>query len=131
MRVPSWSALLNRNAALMRKAAGPLGQRSRPPPGAGTWLMGLVMAPDGLRRYYLFRPAGVRFGESLPLLVMLHGCHQDARTFAASTRMNSLAAKERFLVLYPEQPRLANAQGCWHWFDQQQGRAQSEAAWIM
>ena len=131
MKVPSWAALLNRNAALLRQAARPLGERYRPPPGAGSWLMGLVMAADGPRRYYLFRPAGVRFGEKLPLLVMLHGCHQDARTFAASTRMNSLAAKERFLVLYPEQPRLANAQGCWHWFDLRGGRAQGEVAWIM
>lgn len=127
----TWAALLNRNAALVRAAGRSLGARYRPPPGDGSWLMGLVMAADGPRRYYLFRPAGARFGEKLPLLVMLHGCHQDARTFAASTRMNGMAARERFLVLYPEQPRLANAQGCWHWFDTHSGRAQAEMAWIL
>jgi poly(hydroxyalkanoate) depolymerase family esterase len=131
MKSPSWAALLNRNAALVRQATRPLRERSRPPAGAGSWLMGLVMAADGPRRYYLFRPAGVRFGERLPLLVMLHGCHQDAKSFADSTRMNALATRERFLVLYPEQPRLSNPQGCWNWFDTQSGRAFAEAAWIM
>ncbi|KQY90780.1 phospholipase [Pelomonas sp. Root1444] len=89
------------------------------------------MSEAGPRRYWLFRPVGVRFGEKLPLMVMLHGCHQDAKSFAASTRMNAVAARERFLVLYPEQPRLANAQGCWNWFETQSGRAYGEAAWIM
>ena len=74
----------------------------------------------------------VRFGSRrLPLMVMLHGCHQDARSFAASTRMNVVAARERFLVLYPEQDRLSNSQGCWNWFDTQSGRAYGEAALIM
>ena len=131
MKPPSWAALLNRNAALLRQATQPLRERRQPPAGAGSWLMGMVMAADGPRRYYLFRPAGVRFGERLPLLVMLHGCHQDAKSFADSTRMNAVATRERFLVLYPEQPRLCNAQGCWNWFDTQSGRAFGEAAWIM
>jgi len=64
-------------------------------------------------------------------MVMLHGCGQDAKTFAASTRMNVVAARERFLVLYPEQDRLSNANGCWNWFDTRSGRAGGEAALIM
>jgi poly(hydroxyalkanoate) depolymerase family esterase len=131
MKPPSWAALLHRNAALFKQATEPLRERHRPPSGAGSWLLGMVMAADGPRRYYLFRPAGVRFGERLPLLVMLHGCHQDAKSFADSTRMNAVATRERFLVLYPEQPRLCNAQGCWNWFETQSGRAFGEAAWIM
>jgi poly(hydroxyalkanoate) depolymerase family esterase len=62
---------------------------------------------------------------------MLHGCGQDANSFAASTRMNRIAMRERFLVLYPEQDRLANGQGCWNWFDTKTGRAYGEAALIM
>ncbi|MFG6460474.1 alpha/beta hydrolase family esterase [Roseateles sp. DXS20W] len=131
MKPPSWGALLNRQATLLRRAAQPLRQRHQSPAGAGSWLTGAVLTTGGPRRYGLFRPDGVRFGEKLPLLVMLHGCQQDAKRFAASTRMNRLAARERFLVLYPEQPRLANAQGCWNWFDTQGGRAWAEAAWIM
>ncbi|RZL37490.1 MAG: PHB depolymerase family esterase [Rubrivivax sp.] len=131
MKQVSWASLLNRQAALLRSATRPLRERRKPPAGEGSWLMGSVMTTAGPRRYWLFRPAGVRFGEKLPLMVMLHGCHQDAKSFAASTRMNQLAARERFLVLYPEQPRLANAQGCWNWFDTRSGVALAEAAWIM
>lgn len=43
--------------------------------------------------------------ESLPLLVILHGCGQDAEALAASSRMNTTAARERFFVLYPERFR--------------------------
>lgn len=84
-----------------------------------------------MRRFRLYRPPHVTPDERLPLLVMLHGCGQDADAFAASTRMNRVASRERFLVLYPEQDRLANAQGCWNWFDTASGRAQGEAALIM
>lgn len=130
-RQPSWAALLGRQARLLKQASRPLRQRREAPPGDGSWLTGSVLSGRGPRYYWLFRPAGVRFGEKLPLLVMLHGCHQDAKSFAASTRMNRLAARERFLVLYPEQPRLANAQGCWNWFDTRSGAATDEADWIL
>jgi poly(hydroxyalkanoate) depolymerase family esterase len=64
-------------------------------------------------------------------MVMLHGCAQDANGFAASTRMNRVAQRERFLVLYPEQDRLVNPQGCWNWYDTHSGRAFGEAALIL
>lgn len=53
----------------------------------------------------------------MPLLVMLHGCGQDARGFAEGSRMNELANAHRFIVLYPEQSRSAHPLGCWRWFD--------------
>lgn len=106
-------------------------EKRRPPRGAGDWIAGLAMGAAGARRYRLYRPAGVPFGERLPLMVMLHGCGQDAKSFAQSTRMNAIAARERFLVLYPEQDRLANAQGCWNWFDTRTGRAYGEADLIL
>ena len=76
--------------------------------------------------YRLFVPPGVRRGERLPLLVMLHGCSQNVEAFAASTRMNQIAARERFVVLYPEQNKLANLQDCWNWHQTRSGRAQHE-----
>ena len=103
----------------------------KPPPGPGDWIPGVVIGAAGARRYRLYRPPGARLGERLPLMVMLHGCGQDARSFATSTRMNRIAARQRFAVLYPEQDRLANAQGCWNWFDTRSGQAQGEAALIM
>lgn len=97
----------------------------------GDWSAGVALGPAGMRRYRLFRPPGVQAGERLPLLVMLHGCGQSADDFAASTRMNRLASRARFLVLYPEQDRLANAQRCWNWYETRHGRAQAEAALIL
>jgi poly(hydroxyalkanoate) depolymerase family esterase len=116
--------------ALLRAMQPALGTQ-RPPPGAGDWLAGVAIGAAGMRHYRLFRPPGVALGERLPMLVMLHGCGQDAKAFAASTRMNVIASRQRFFVLYPEQDRMANAQGCWNWFDTRSGRAHGEASLLM
>ena len=105
--------------------------KRRAPVAQGDWIAGLAMGPNGMRRYHLYRPPGVHFSERLPLMVMLHGCGQDAVSFAHSTRMNQLATRERFFVLYPEQDRRANAHGCWNWFDTRSGLAYAEAAIVM
>ncbi|MBB4224081.1 PHB depolymerase family esterase [Variovorax sp. 375MFSha3.1] len=108
-------------------------KRLKPPPGRGDWLSGVAVGPGGARGYHLFRPAGLelKLGERLPLMVMLHGCGQTGRDFAASTRMNALAVRQRFLVLYPEQDRIAHPQGCWNWYERRSGKADAEAATLM
>jgi len=88
---------------------------------------GFAISKSGARRYRLFKPPGVHRHEQLPLVVLLHGCGQDASGLSASSRMNRIAERERFLVLYPEQDRIANPQGCWNWYDTRNGRAQAEA----
>lgn len=98
---------------------------------SGDWSAGMALGPTGMRRYRLFRPPDMEVGERLPLLVMLHGCGQDASGFADSTRMNLLARRERFLVLYPEQDRLSSAQRCWNWYDTRSGRAQAESTLVL
>lgn len=118
-------------ARALVRAVVPKSVRAAPPPGAGSWTLGVVFGTAGARRYRLYRPPGIGPGERLPLLVMLHGCGQDANSFAASTRMNRVAQRERFLVLYPEQDRLAHAQGCWNWYDIDSGRAYGEVALIL
>ncbi|MGH8308643.1 MAG: extracellular catalytic domain type 1 short-chain-length polyhydroxyalkanoate depolymerase [Steroidobacteraceae bacterium] len=67
--------------------------------------------------YRLHLPDGAARRGRLPLLVMLHGCQQEARSFAEGTRMDALADRHGFIVLYPEQSRRANRFGCWNWFD--------------
>ena len=81
---------------------------------------------SGGRDYKLFVPqqAGAR---PLPLVVMLHGCTQDADDFATGTAMNDAAQARGFFVLYPEQSARANPQRCWNWFKhshQQHGRGE-------
>ena len=104
---------------------------SSPAPGAGSWTRGVAVGATGARQFRLYRPPGVGAGQRVPLLVMLHGCGQDAASFAASTRMNRIAQRECFAVLYPEQDRRANLQGCWNWFDTASGRARAEAELLM
>jgi poly(hydroxyalkanoate) depolymerase family esterase len=143
IRKSPWAKVFERSVANMTRQTLKAGARAaeqtlklaaekhKAPAGDGDWISGLAIGAAGMRRYRLYRPPEVRFGERLPLVVMLHGCGQDAKSFAQSTRMNRIAARERFLVLYPEQDRLANAQGCWNWFDTRSGRAYAEAELIM
>jgi poly(hydroxyalkanoate) depolymerase family esterase len=118
------------------KAKARVPARSKPavravPGAAKEWLSGTAVGPTGARRFRLYRPPGAASTERLPVLVMLQGCGQDAQGFADSTRMNALARREGFLVLYPEQDHFSNPQGCWNWYDTRNGRAQAELVLIL
>ena len=69
-----------------------------------------------VRHYKLFVPAAAAAGTPLPLVVLLHGCSQNPDDFAAGTGINTLAAQQGVLVLYPEQNQTGNANRCWNWF---------------
>jgi poly(hydroxyalkanoate) depolymerase family esterase len=84
--------------------------------------------PAGSLAYRLYVPADHE-GQELALVLMLHGCSQDPEDFALGTRMNDLAEEFGLIVAYPHQPRLANPQGCWNWFDRRhQNRGSGEPA---
>ncbi|MCX2863426.1 PHB depolymerase family esterase [Paucibacter sp. PLA-PC-4] len=80
------------------------------------FLPGSYTGAAGTRAYKLYVPPGYQQGQSLPLVLMLHGCSQDPDDFARGTGMNEAARAQGFLVLYPAQTKHANSSGCWNWF---------------
>lgn len=110
--VPEWATRLH---ATLRSPHGGLGGLSMPMPeqarsdiwAGGQFLDGSYISQAGTRTYKLYIPNGYR-GQALPLVVMLHGCTQTPEDFAAGTRMNVLAERELFLVVYPAQAITAN-----------------------
>jgi poly(hydroxyalkanoate) depolymerase family esterase len=116
-------------------------QRVLPKPQGPAWMRGEYVEARGrglLGRnrsrelsYRLFLPARNEVTERLPLLVMLHGCTQDALQFAEGSRMNALAAAAGIAVLYPEQRQRANALRCWNWFDPEVIAGESETALLL
>ena len=105
--------LPSRDPGGLRRLHPPMSPVVKPPPGRFDAFSYTNAA--GTRSYRLYVPASGT-GEALPLIVMLHGGTQDAATFAAATGMNDLAEREKFLVVYPEQARSANAGRYWNWF---------------
>lgn len=73
--------------------------------------------PEGQRDWRLAVPRGVEARGALPMLVVLHGCLQDAADIARGSQLDALADSAGVLVLYPEQPATANPRKCWNWFD--------------
>lgn len=91
------------------------------------------------RRYRLYIPAGILNDQPhtrpparpQAMLVMIHGCRQDAEAFAEATRINALSDRDGFVVLYPDQSDLANLHRCWNWFEPQTLAGQGEAAILL
>lgn len=50
------------------------------------------------------------------LVVVLHGCTQDANTIASQSGWTDLSDKHGFTILYPQQKMLNNPNDCYNWF---------------
>lgn len=89
----------------------------------------LLLPPE--RNYRLYVPAHASDTRALPLVVMVHGCKETADEFARGTRMNALAEREGFAVLYPDQASFANIRRCWNWFEPNTAAGFGECAIIL
>ena len=117
---------LAKAAKSARKPATQTAPRAAPLP--GSWkpsyfsAISPARAASGKRMaYWLYLPSGASADaanrlQALPLVVMLHGCQQTAPDFATATRMNQLAERKGFAVLYPQQSAASDAHRCWHWY---------------
>ncbi len=71
-----------------------------PPEGEGTF--GSFVYSGGLQRtYVIFTPPTLDVGGTVPLLIFYHGRASTGADFRAITRLNDIAVRERFVVVYP------------------------------
>jgi len=69
----------------------------------------------GMRFYKVYIPKGLDRSKKNPVVVMIHGCEQNAALFAEGTRIIKWAEQEKFIVLLPEQNIAYNPYKCWNW----------------
>ncbi|ARP96098.1 extracellular catalytic domain type 1 short-chain-length polyhydroxyalkanoate depolymerase [Bordetella genomosp. 13] len=123
IEIPEPAQTYDPDPAIVEEVDPPLRKPSVP---GDTFTAGTFRNSAGHRGYKLYVPPNA--GEKpLPLVVMLHGCTQDADDFAAGTAMNDAARSQGFYVLYPVQSQQGNPQKCWNWFKhnhQQKGRGE-------
>ncbi|WP_394792427.1 alpha/beta hydrolase family esterase [Rhodoferax sp.] len=99
----------------------------------GSWTRAVYAAPSGQRMtYWLYLPLRdpVQALRPMPLVVMLHGCTQTAPEFAQGTRMNALAQRKGFAVLYPQQLLTIDSHRCWQWYQRTTQHGGGEAALV-
>jgi poly(hydroxyalkanoate) depolymerase family esterase len=68
----------------------------------------------GNARMFAYVPE--RLARSPALVVALHGCTQSAQAYDRGSGWSTLAEAHGFVVVYPEQQRSNNPQGCFSWF---------------
>ena len=99
---------LARLKALSDQAAAPLpmaSARLRP--------LGNFGSNPGALDAWSFVPAS---DGPIPLVVVLHGCTQNAAGYDRGSGWSELAERHGFAVLYPEQRRANNPNACFSWF---------------
>jgi feruloyl esterase len=69
----------------------------------------------GELRMLTYVPPGL--GAGAPLVVVLHGCTQNAGGYDSGTGWSDLGERHGFAVLFPEQRRSNNANTCFNWFE--------------
>lgn len=111
--------------------AGSLPGFGSAPVGSGDHLTALTdLAPNpGALSAYGYVPADLAPGA--PLVVVLHGCTQNAVGYDHGSGWSDLAERHGFALLFPEQARANNPNLCFNWFrPRDTARGEGEAASI-
>lgn len=69
--------------------------------------------PGNLNMYY-YKPDSII--KNMPLVIVLHGCTQTAKSCAEQSGWNKLANLHQFFIIYPEQKLINNPENCFNWF---------------
>jgi poly(hydroxyalkanoate) depolymerase family esterase len=69
--------------------------------------------PGALRMFAHLPP---KVSGEIPLVVVLHGCTQTAAGYDQGAGWSTLANRYGFALLFPEQQRANNPNGCFNWF---------------
>jgi len=86
---------------------------TRPVPQQLTEVLWFGRNPGDLRMLE-YVPPGIK--GPMPLVVVLHGCHQNAEDFDRASGWSALARQHGFAVLYAEQKTSNNPNLCFNWF---------------
>jgi poly(hydroxyalkanoate) depolymerase family esterase len=78
--------------------------------------------PGALRAWHLAPPID---HPPSALVVVLHGCTQNAASYDQGCGWSKLAEEHGFAVLFPEQQRANNPNGCFNWFSPEDIRRDS------
>lgn len=83
-------------------------------------LFALLISTTWAYEYKVYVPESVQGKENVPMVVMLHGCTQNAEDFMELTKIKDEADKRGFIVLAPEKDLSLtppnNPLKCWAWY---------------
>ena len=77
-------------------------------------ILGRFGSNPGQLKAWIYAPE--RAAPAAPLVVVLHGCTQNAAGYDESSGWSRLADQHGFVLLYPEQQRSNNPNLCFNWF---------------
>lgn len=112
-RLAGLDKLRRRLSEMMEAGGASLADASSAAAGPLTSVAGFGSNPGNLRMF-TYVPPGV-----LPkpaLVVVLHGCTQDAAGYDSGAGWSTLADRHGFVLLLPQQTRTNNPQACFNWF---------------
>lgn len=107
------------------------GRHTLAPPAANDRLANLppITSNPGNLAGRIHVPEGIK--GPAPLVVVLHGCSQNAAVYDQGSGWSALADRHGFILLFPEQSRANNPLLCFNWFSSNDSqRGMGEAASI-